>query len=80
MKKIYYIACLVTITLFSCSKEDVLVPESSSETISPDMIIISEAENKSSDTKTTTNSGNTKGDITDPEKEDREKTNKKAKN
>lgn len=65
--------------LFSCSKEQPLTPVSSTQQIEPDMIKVT----SSSDENTTTGSSSTKNDgdvITDPEKEEKDKTNKKAKN
>ena len=80
MKNIIYIGFLAIVLLFSCSKEQPLSPINSSDTIessqitgSTGPIIISDDTFDDDD-----NSGDV--DITDPEKEDKEKTNKKAKN
>ncbi len=79
MKKIIYIGILAAVSLFSCSKEQPFSPASSSDTIEssqftgdPGLIIVSDCGSNCGGTNET-------GDITDPEKEDKEKTNKKAK-
>ena len=68
--------------LFSCSKEQPLIPVSSSQQAQPDMVKASTSSDhdtsKTGDGNSTKNDGN--DDITDPEKEEKEKTNKKAKN
>ena len=79
MKKIIYIGFLAIVLLFSCSKEQPLSPIISSDSVESSQItgpigpiVISDDElidDVSGDV-----------DITDPEKEDKEKTNKKAKN
>lgn len=80
MKKIIYIGFLATVTLFSCSKEQPFSPVSSSETIESsqytgsaiDIVISGEDEGL-----IIGDSGDS--DITDPEDENKEKSNKKAK-
>ena len=81
MKNIIYIGFLAIVLLFSCSKEQPLrstnsfaTVESSEITIPIEPIIVSDDNLDDGDDDS--------GDIgiTDPEKEDKEKTNKKAKN
>lgn len=85
MKNIIYIGFLAIVLLFSCSKEQPLSPTNSSTTVetsqisgSTGPIIVGDDDNV--DTEGNSGNGNQSGDITDPEKEDKEKTNKKTKN
>lgn len=80
MKNIIYIGFLAIVLLFSCSKEQPLSPINSSATVESSQItgsvgpIVINDDNFGNDDQS--------GDvgITDPEKEDKEKTNKKTKN
>ena len=79
MKNIIYIGFLAIVLLFSCSKEQPLSPTISSATVessqvarSTGVVLISKS-NLGGGIDIDVN-------ITDPEKEDKEKTNKKAKN
>lgn len=67
MKKFNYISILVLVLLFSCSKEQPVSP-------------ISDVNSAQAFTAIPTISDGEVDVITDPEKEDKEKSNKKAKN
>jgi hypothetical protein len=78
MKNIIYIGFLAIVLLFSCSKEQPFSPTSPSDTVESSQITSSTGAFLISDTNL--GDGEIDADITDPEKEDKEKTNKKAKN
>ena len=82
MKNIIYIGFLAIVLLFSCSKEQPLSPTNSSTTIESSQITGSTGPIVVSDDDDKSINGGKSGDvdITDPEKEDKEKTNKKTKN
>lgn len=76
MKKILYIVIFAILVLASCSKEQPMSPASSGENYGPqmikgDVIIIMDDDDEDKSVFE---------DITDPEKEEKEKTNKNAKN
>jgi hypothetical protein len=77
MKNIIYIGFLAIVLLFSCSKEQPLSPINSSATVESSQITGSTG---SSGPIIVTDDTSSDGDITDTEKEDKEKSNKKAKN
>ena len=77
MKKINYISILAIVLLFSCSKEQPLAPVSSTPTNDIQSLAIPVTVD-GSDTNPIISVSN--DDITDPDKKDKEKTNKKAKN
>jgi|SaaInl59LU_5_DNA_1037362.scaffolds.fasta_scaffold04805_2 hypothetical protein len=76
MKKKYYIFIIALIAVASCSKEEPMSPSNSENDYGPQMIkgdvvvVLDDDDNDNS----------VFDDITDPEKEDKEKTNKNAKN
>ena len=74
MKKYIFILTVVILTMVSCTKEQPLSPVNSSEISEPQMFKTSDVVIEVFD-----DSSNDEG-ITDPEKEDKEKTNKNAKN
>lgn len=82
MKNIIYIGFLAIVMLFSCSKEQPLSPITNSGTIENSQFTGSTGPIIISDDNFGDNGDDNSGDIdiTDPEKEDKEKTNKKAKN
>lgn len=75
MKKYSFILAVVVLALVSCSKEQPLTPINSTETVEPQMIKATEVFSDDVLDDTSNDTG-----ITDPEKEDKEKTNKNAKN
>ena len=80
MKNIIYIGFLAIVLLFSCSKEQPLCSTNSFGTVESSQITGSTGPIVVSDDNLGDDDESGDIDITDPEKEDKEKTNKKAKN
>ncbi len=81
MKKFIYISVLAILVLFSCSKEQPLSPVAESDFTTQEMSKAPGVICSSTIDEDIIKSGDDSDDsITDPEKDDKEKSNKKAKN